>query len=174
MDLSPSPVESFGADLPALLQRCAPDVHPQTLTKLVWTESTAQPYAIGVVGARLERQPRNLPEAVATVRELRRQGLRFSAGLGQIMVDNWAGLGLDEHSVFQPCRNLGAAQVLLKRCFERARRQGSPQQTALRQAFSCYYSGNFSTGYAHGYVQRVVSAPDRLGVPPLQKGVAIE
>ena len=90
MDLSPSPVESFGADLPALLQRCAPDVHPQTLTKLVWTESTAQPYAIGVVGARLERQPRNLPEAVATVRELRRQGLRFSAGLGQIMVDNWA------------------------------------------------------------------------------------
>jgi type IV secretion system protein VirB1 len=31
-------------------------------------------------------------------------------------------------------------------------------QTALRQALSCYYSGNFATGFRHGYVRKVVAA----------------
>ena len=31
---------------------------------------------------------------------------------------------------------------------------------ALRQALSCYYSGNFATGFRHGYV------PARRGTPP--------
>ena len=29
-------------------------------------------------------------------------------------------------------------------------------QVALRQALSCYYSGNFATGFRHGYVRKVV------------------
>ena len=42
-------------------------------------------------------------------------------------------------------------------CFERASVR-SGEQAALRQAFSCYYSGNFQTGFDHGYVQRVIAA----------------
>jgi hypothetical protein len=39
-----------------------------------------------------------------------------------------------------------------------------------RQALSCYYSGNFVTGFDHGYVARVVSAargkPNPVSQPP--------
>ena len=31
-------------------------------------------------------------------------------------------------------------------------------QVALRQALSCYYSGNFATGFRHGYVRKVIVA----------------
>ena len=86
-------------DFAVLMQSCAPEVHPVTLSKVVVIESTANPYAIGVVGGRLERQPRSLGEAVATVRSLRDQHVDFSAGLGQINVRNWSRLGLDERSV---------------------------------------------------------------------------
>jgi type IV secretion system protein VirB1 len=159
------------AVLTELVHRCAPLVHPRTLTKIVLTESGANPFAIGVVGGRLERQPRTRAEATATVRALQQQGINFSAGLGQINVGNWARLGLDEHSVFEPCQNLGAAQAVLKDCFDRSpglresrqvKRLNGDQplmtQQALRQAFSCYYSGNFSTGFDHGYVAKVVAA----------------
>lgn len=144
-------------DFALLMKTCAPEVHPVTLSKVVATESSAHPYAIGVVGGRLERQPRSLGEAVATVRSLRSQGVDFSAGLGQINVRNWARLGLDERSVFEPCRNLASAQTILRECFVRA--AGGDPQLALRRAFSCYYSGNFTTGFSHGYVAKVVRAP---------------
>lgn len=145
-------------DFPALFQACAPDVHPSTIARLIHTESSAHPYAIGVVGARLMRQPRTLGEAVATVRQLRSQGRDFSAGLGQINVRNWPRLGLDERTVFEPCRNLAAMQQVLLECFRRAPAAADAQR-ALRQAFSCYYSGNFTTGFRHGYVGKVVRAP---------------
>lgn len=144
--------------LTELVHRCAPQVHPHTLTKIVLTESGANPYAIGVVGGRLVRQPRNRMEAIATVQWLKQQGRNFSAGLGQINVGNWARLGLDERSVFDPCANLGAAQAVLRDCFDRAPGLRHSPQQALRQAFSCYYSGNFSTGFEHGYVAKVVAA----------------
>ena len=32
------------------------------------------------------------------------------------------------------------------------------EKVALRQALSCYYSGNFDTGFRHGYVRKVVVA----------------
>ena len=157
-------------DFAVLMQACAPEVHPVTLSKVVVTESTANPYAIGVVGGRLERQPRSLGEAVATVRTLRDQHVDFSAGLGQINVRNWSRLGLDERSVFEPCRNLNAAQSILRDCFLRAT-SGSEPQSALRKAFSCYYSGNFVTGDRHGYVAKVVHAPASLVTDPAARPV---
>ena len=151
-------------DLAVLMHECAPEVHPVTLSKVVAIESTANPYAIGVVGGRLERQPRSLGEAIATVRSLREQRVDFSAGLGQINVRNWNRLALDERSVFEPCRNLNAAQSVLRECFLRAA-PGSEPQVALRKAFSCYYSGNSVTGFRHGYVAKVVYAPATAAPP---------
>lgn len=52
-------------------------------------------------------------------------------------------------------------QTVLMECFERAQRKSaraSGDQAALRAALSCYYSGNFSTGFRHGYVGKVVAA----------------
>ncbi|MGZ5655966.1 MAG: lytic transglycosylase domain-containing protein, partial [Caldimonas sp.] len=54
--------------------------------------------------------------------------------------------------------NLEAMQTVLLDCFDRARRQKRTPQVSLRQALSCYYSGNFVTGFEHGYTRRVVQA----------------
>jgi type IV secretion system protein VirB1 len=153
----------------ALALACAPMVHASTAHALVAVESGFNPHAIGVVGGVLERQPRNRAEALATVTQLRATGWNFSAGLAQINVHNFERLGLTPATAFDPCQNLRAMQAVLTECFDRSAIGGSGQ-TPLRQALSCYYSGNFVTGFRHGYVQRVARAAYRRqpvsGVPP--------
>lgn len=143
----------------ALALSCAPGIHIDTASALVRVESGFNPWAIGVVGGALIRQPRSRAEALATAQALRADGWDFSVGLGQINARNFARLGLTLKSAFDPCVNLAAMQAVLSECFDRAsapRRRSS--QAALRQALSCYYSGNFATGFDHGYVQKVVAA----------------
>lgn len=143
----------------ALLLRCAPLVDPGTARALVAAESSLNPHAIGVVGGTLERQPRNQREALATAQELHEAGRNFSVGLAQINVRNLQRLQLTLDTALEPCRNLAAMQAVLGECFERAAgatpRAAASEQRALRQALSCYYSGNFTTGFEHGYVRRI-------------------
>lgn len=154
-----------------LLLACAPQVHATTALALIQTESAFNPWAIGVVGGALLRQPRHAAEATSTARALQAAGWTFSVGLGQINVHNWARLGLSAETAFDPCRNLSALQAVLRECFERAR-SAAPSlaptpQPALQRALSCYYSGNFSTGFQHGYVHRVRSAVPTPAVLPV-------
>lgn len=145
----------------SLALACAPLVHADTARALVSTESAFNPWAIGVVGGALVRQPRHRAEALATVKALQAAGRNFSVGLGQINVGNFEWLGLEVESAFDPCVNLTAMQTVLTGCFDRAHASAMaplPDQTALRQALSCYYSGNFVTGFRHGYVHKVVAA----------------
>jgi type IV secretion system protein VirB1 len=142
----------------ALALACAPSVHVDTAEALARVESGFNPWAIGVVGGALQRQPANRAEALATAAALQASGWNFSVGLGQINVRNFARLGLTLRTAFEPCSNLAAMQVVLTDCFDRAATGGHRKQRALRQALSCYYSGDFSTGFQHGYVQRVVQA----------------
>jgi len=146
----------------ALAMACAPLVHMNTTKALVAVESSFNPHAIGVVGGMLERQPRNRAEALATASQLQANGWNFSVGLAQINVHNFDRLGLTAASAFDPCENLRAMQTVLTECFERSASKALPQ-TAIREALSCYYSGNFITGFRHGYVQRVAHAapPER-------------
>ena len=146
-----------------LAAECAPGVHPTTLRGVVRTESAGNPFVIGVVGGRLERQPRNLAEAVVTARELERQGFNFSMGLGQVNRYNLANYGERYETIFEPCRNLKAGSAILRDCYQRARARIPDDQQALRAAFSCYYSGNFTRGLRpdrvgqRSYVQKVVA-----------------
>lgn len=145
----------------ALVLACAPQVHADTARALVSVESGFNPWAIGVVSGALSRQPRQRAEAVATARALESAGWNYSVGLGQINVANFKRLGLTLESAFEPCINLTAMQVVLGECFDRARAQSTApiaQQLALQRALSCYYSGNFSTGFRHGYVRKVIAA----------------
>ena len=153
----------------ALAMACAPAVHAGTAQALVAVESGFNPHAIGVVGGVLERQPRTRAEALATANHLQATGWNFSVGLAQINLRNFERLGLTAATAFDPCQNLRAMQAVLGECFERSLSR-APPQAALRQALSCYYSGNFVTGFRHGYVQRVASAVPSgrraSGVPP--------
>jgi type IV secretion system protein VirB1 len=144
-------------DLSLLLLACAPLIAPDTAQALIAVESGGNPYAIGVVAGSLVRQPRNLAEAVATVRVLDAEGWNYSVGLAQINKSHFQRFGLTAQAAFEPCGNLRAMQDILGDCFGRAAQRASTQ-TALRQAFSCYYSGNFQTGFQHGYVNKVVAA----------------
>lgn len=146
-----------------LAQQCAPDVAPTTMAAVVRVESDFNAYAIGVVHGRLQRQPVSLAEAVATARALDAAGWNYSSGLAQVNRKNWVRFGLTPETAFDPCRNLAAGAAILQGCFERARRGHTQAQEALRLGLSCYASGDFSTGYRTGYVQRVVADATRIG-----------
>jgi type IV secretion system protein VirB1 len=140
-----------------LAQACAPAVHGRTARALVAVESGFNPHAIGIVGGQLDRQPRTRAQALATAKQLTADGWNFSVGLAQINQKNFKRLGLTAASAFDSCQNLRAMQTVLTECLDRAAPR-APPQTALRQALSCYYSGNAVTGFQHGYVQKVVNA----------------
>lgn len=146
-----------------LAAKCAPNVHASTLKALIGNESSFNPYAIGVVGSRLERQPQSLSEAVATAEQLERDGHRYSMGLGQLLVTNMRARGLSYQDVFEPCRNLQAISNLLIEYYSQALKTSSTKQEALLKATSMYYSGNELRGFEPdhpgemSYVEKVVN-----------------
>jgi type IV secretion system protein VirB1 len=149
-------------DFNTLAQQCAPTVHPTTLSAVVRTESGFNPYAIGVVGGHLVRQPRTLEEAVATAKALDAHHINFSMGLGQVNKSNLTKYGLTYDTVFDVCKNLSAGSQILADCYRRASALNGPGGPALQAAISCYYSGNFTTGLKRdfggtSYVQRVAA-----------------
>lgn len=121
----------------------------EIMEHVVRVESSFNPYAIGVVGTRLARQPANLEEAVATASRLERDGYNFSLGLAQVNRHNLAAQGLSSYELaFSACPNLAAGARILADCHVRAGGNWD-------KAFSCYYSGNFSRGFRDGYVDRI-------------------
>ena len=127
-------------------------VPAEVMQHVVRVESSHNPFAIGVVGGRLVRQPQNISEAVATARMLEEKGYNFSLGLGQVNRYNLVKYGLDSYEkAFKTCPNLQAASKILAECYSRSGGNWG-------KSFSCYYSGNFETGYRHGYVQKVYAS----------------
>jgi type IV secretion system protein VirB1 len=151
--------------LTALVTLCAPLVHPITAQAIVSTESAYNSNAIGVVAGYLERQPRQRDEAIATANALRAAGWNFSVGLAQINVHNLHRLGMSMADGFDACKSLKAMQRVLGECYEQAGSYDG-SQSSLRRALSCYYSGNFRTGFRHGYVSRVIGNAQRAARAP--------
>jgi type IV secretion system protein VirB1 len=157
------------AELIGLLKRCAPTVAPETMAAVIRVESAGHPFAIGVVGGKLERQPHSLDEAVATAEALERAGRNFSVGLVQVNRFNLARFGLTYRTAFEPCANLRAGSKLLEECYLRAVAARHPDPLAA--AVSCYYSGTFSRGFQQepdgqaSYVGLVLRRPDGLLTP---------
>lgn len=128
------------------------EVPLDVMQHVVRVESSYNPYAIGVVGGHLVRQPKNLPEALATVRMLESRGFNFSLGLAQVNRFNLGKYGLDSYQkAFQKCPNLQAGSRILAECYKRLGGDWG-------KSFSCYYSGNSVTGFRHGYVQKVFAS----------------
>lgn len=143
--------------LPGMEMLACPNlaVSPEVMQHIVHVESSANPYAIGVVGGQLERQPKNLAEALATVQMLDTKGYNFSVGLAQVNRTNLGRYGLDSYQkAFNACANLSAGAHILADCHTSAHGDWG-------KAFSCYYSGNFTTGFRDGYVQKVYASINR-------------
>jgi type IV secretion system protein VirB1 len=146
-------------DFLALAQNCAPTVHPHTLAAIVKTESGFKPLAIGVNkgGAQLTRQPESKAEAVTAAKALIERGLNIDMGLGQINSENLPRLGYTVEDVFDACKNLSAAALILKDNFARASAREGNEQEALKKALSAYNTGDFARGVRNGYVHKVTS-----------------
>lgn len=131
------------------------------MSRIVRVESSGNPFAIGVVGGRLQRQPANLQEAVQTANQLEKAGYNYSIGLSQINRIHfkrfgWAG---DIKKGFDVCGNLLAGADVFIDCKQGAIRSLKPASAdaVLRAALSCYYSGNYIAGEKLGYVDKVLS-----------------
>jgi type IV secretion system protein VirB1 len=143
---------------------------------MTFVESTFNPYAIGVVGGALVRQPRNKPEAVATALALKAAGWNYSMGCRQVNQSNLAKYGLDHNSVFDPRQNAMAGSAIYDECRTRAVAKFGEGDSSTRAALSCYYSGNFTRGQQKegnkaSYVDKVLASLPSGSTP--QVGLAI-
>jgi type IV secretion system protein VirB1 len=146
-------------------------VPAEVMQHVVNVESAYNPYAIGVVGGQLVRQPKSLAEAEATVRMLESKGYNFSVGLAQVNRANLSKYGITTYDqAFDVCPNLTAGARILSECY-------ASSGNDWGKSFSCYYSGNFVTGYRDGYVQKIydsinngraVDASEPSAVMPIQ------
>ncbi|HEV7122914.1 MAG TPA: transglycosylase SLT domain-containing protein [Rhodanobacter sp.] len=143
--------------LPGMEMLACPNlaVPPEVMQHIVQVESGANPFAIGVVDGRLARQPRTMDEALATARMLESKGYNFSVGIAQVNRANLGRYGLDSYrKAFKTCDNLAAGAQILAGCYGNAHGDWG-------KAFSCYYSGNFTSGFRDGYVQKVYASINR-------------
>ena len=143
--------------LPGMEMLVCPDlaVSPEVMQHIVQVESGANPFAIGVVDGQLARQPRSMDEALATARMLESKGYNFSVGIAQVNRANLRYYGLDSYrKAFNTCDNLAVGAQILASCYANAHGDWG-------KAFSCYYSGNFTTGFRDGYVQKVYASINR-------------
>ncbi|EAW8461791.1 TPA: lytic transglycosylase domain-containing protein [Klebsiella pneumoniae subsp. pneumoniae] len=136
------------AGLLSLALQCSPQVHPDTVFDVAKTESGYNPYAIAEIIPKAERQvqgksvithmPASKEEALKIVKAIERKGRRYSVGLMQITSTNFDKFQTTAEKLFSPCHNLKISQQILVDCYQRGK--------TLKNALSCYYSGNFSTG----------------------------
>ena len=146
--------------LSALLPICAPMVAPSTMHSVITVESAGNPYAIGVVGGRLARQPRNKAEAIATAQALERAGWNFSVGTAQVNKKNFKKYGLTLETAFDTCANLNAGARILQGCYESSLKSAQGNANFhLARAFSCYYSGRLDSRDGHQYARKVFMTP---------------
>jgi type IV secretion system protein VirB1 len=129
---------------------------------LVKQESSFNPYAIGVVGGVLDRQPRNKQEAIATALSLAAKGYNYSLGCRQVNQANLTKYGLTLETVFEPEKNALAGNAIFGECSNRAVAKLGGGISATKAALSCYYSGNFIRGQQKennqpSYVEKVLA-----------------
>ena len=146
-------------------------VPAEVMQHIVNVESGYNPFAIGVVGGQLVRQPQNLDEALATVHMLDEKGYNYSLGVAQVNRANLSKYGLTSYEqAFDVCPNLTAGARILSECY-------ASSGNDWGKSFSCYYSGNFVTGYRDGYVQKIydsingtahASGADAAAAAPIQ------
>lgn len=156
--------------IPGLIARCAPQVHPQTLSAIVDVESGGWPWAINDNTTGSSMFLSSYGVAVSTAAQLISRGDSVDLGLAQINSGNLDWLHLTVASVFDPCSNIAAGARVLTNCYERASShfghaiaQRFPYAT-VRYAVSCYNTNSLFAGGR--YVEKVVAAAYQLGSLP--------
>lgn len=170
------------SELEALMQRCAPEVHPTTLSAIIRTESAGKAFVISDDGPSDQPwsvrktmlrsfNPASAQDAVDLVEKLTKDGHIVGIGLTQINSRNLARLGWSVTSALDPCTNLRYGSKILLDFYQTAFKKYQNKDKALVAAISAYNTGDFENGVANGYVQKVVSAT-QYQIPELKLGHA--
>src|SRR5260364_224315 len=77
-------------------------------------------------------------------------------GLTQVNSQHLSRLGLTVEQLLDPCTNLRAGVWILTHFYIKALRQYKNPQSALLAAISAFNTGDFKSGFANGYVQKVM------------------
>ncbi|MCZ7448318.1 type IV secretion system lytic transglycosylase VirB1 [Rhizobium rhizogenes] len=146
-------------------RECAPSVAPSTLAAIADVESRFDPLAVhdNTTGETLHWQ--NHAQATQVVMDRLDARHSLDVGLMQINSRNFRVLGLTPDGALQPCTSLSAAASLLESRYAGGH-TADEEQLALRRAISAYNTGDFTHGFANGYVRKVETAAQQL-VPSL-------
>lgn len=171
--LAQETVPGVDPELAALLARCAPTVHPETMAAVVSAESRGHQFAIADAGPvklpwsqrkALVRSlyPSTAMEAVKTAETLIANGHTVSLGVAQVNDRNLARLGVSIKDMFDPCTNVAAGGKILTDFYTKAVKKFGTGPAALHAALSAYNSGDWVRGAKDGYVDLVYK---QLGKP---------
>lgn len=148
-------------DIPYLAETCQHLVNPLVIESVITIESGGNPNAVAIVGHPSTWQPSNSILAVSLINALEQQQLNYSVGLMQINKTNFARFGINTTRSVSPCVNISVGAKILYECYERAKKHFPTERPhhLMNYAASCYFSGNFHTGFhypKHGmsYVAR--------------------
>lgn len=144
-------------DLSTIIDQCVSNSHKTVMMAIVKVESGGKPLVIGLnKGYRLQTQPQNESQAKAWVDYLEKNNYNFDVGIGQVNIKNIHRYGYKASDLLDPCLNLKIASDIFDKSHQSALAiDNSPN--ALQKAISAYNTGNFSSGFANGYVAKVNS-----------------
>jgi len=100
-------------DLSAVILACAPFVSQDTMTGYIQQRSQADPLAIHITQTDRWIRPKNQDDAIEAAKKLFEEGMDIEAGLAQIKSADWKKYGLTAKTVFEPCKNVAAAERIL-------------------------------------------------------------
>ena len=145
-----------GLALASIIAQCAPGVAPSTMAAIVQVESGGNPFAIDDNTTRRSYYPRDRASAEALANQLTSAGHLVDMGIAQIDSMNFARLGVNVHTIFDPCTNLRAGSEILSSDYDFAKRRYGSGQIALRHAIGMYNTGRLDGGAR--YVKEVLDA----------------
>jgi type IV secretion system protein VirB1 len=165
--------------LESLMQNCASNVHPSTMSAIIGAESNGNANVLADAGIKglpwAERKktvrsltPANATEAEQIATNLIREGHIVAIGLTQVSSQNLAKFGLTVRQALDPCINLKTGAKILAKFYENALPRYRDSNDALLAAISAYNTGNFQDGLTNGYVDSVLRA-SHLPVPALRE-----
>ncbi|OFA15478.1 hypothetical protein A4U49_12475 [Acidithiobacillus ferrivorans] len=123
-----------------VIQQCAVDVAPSTMTAIVRAESGLWPWSIDddTTGKSYHLPTENA--AIAMAKTLRAHGHNFDMGLAQVNISN-VPAGWTFRQAFSPCANVRVGSHILWSDYQSAAASWGPGLTALKHSLEDYNSG---------------------------------
>lgn len=152
-------------DIALLIQQCVNPIAKNQMLAIVQTESSRNPLAIGLnKGFKLKYQPTTEAQAKKWLEYLEKNQYNYDVGLAQINIKNIKKYGYTPSDMLDACTNLKVGSDILAGNYKNALSSSRSEDEAWQKAISAYNTGNFTSGFANGYVAKVNASAKQLAV----------